>query len=122
MCIRDRSYTVLFDRPTTVNVLIRVTIRGSSTVDDPGAAIRESVQRYARGDIDGEEGFTVGADVSPFEISAAINVDNPSLFITRVEVAMKEDTPVYSTDTLDIALNQIAAIEADSDITVVITS
>ena len=64
----------------------------------------------------------MGADVSPFEISAAINVDNPSLFITRVEVAMKEDTPVYSTDTLDIALNQIAAIEADSDITVVITS
>ena len=115
-----QSYTVKFDRPAMVNMLIRVTIQGTSPVEDPGQAIRESIQRYARGDIDGEDGFTVGTDVSPFEISAAVNVENPSLFITKVEVARKVDSPTYSTDTFTIAINQIAAIEALSDITVVI--
>ena len=117
-----QTYTVMFDRPTAINMLVRVTIQGSSTVEDPGEAIRDSVIRYANGEIQGEDGFSIGTDVSPFELSSAINFDNPSLFITNVEVAMKSETPDYSNDTFTIAINQLAAIEFRTDITVVIMS
>lgn len=107
-----QTYTVKFDRPDTVSMLVRVTARADSSLDDPSSIIRNSVLEYAAGEIDGEEGFIVGGDVSPFEISSAINRDNPSLFITKVEVSENLETPVYSTDTFEIGLDSIATINA----------
>ena len=94
-------------------------VRRTSNVSDPITAVRESVLRYARGEIPGEEGFTVGNDVSPFEIAGAVNVDNPAVYVTRVEVAEAGQSPAYSTNVLPIALNEVATITAP-DIVVVI--
>ncbi len=116
----NQAYTVRFDRPTTTNVLIRVTIRDLNSIDSPFTAVRQSILRYAAGQISGEEGFTVGRDVSPFEIAAAVNNESPSLFVTLCEVAVKVQTPTYSSNTLAIPLNQIAAIETETDITIVV--
>ena len=115
-----QEYTVLFDRPTTINMLVRVTIRNLETIENPISSIRNIIIRYSQGLIEGEEGFTVGRDVSPFEISGAIAREAPSVFITLVEVAMKQDTPSYQSTNFPIALDQIAAIEDSTDITVVI--
>jgi hypothetical protein len=90
------------------------------TTSNPTAALQKSILSYAAGQMLDETGFVVGSDVSPFEISGAVNRENPALFVVKVEIATKGGTPVYSTDTLIININQLAAIEYQSDITVVI--
>ena len=62
----------------------------------------------------------VGSDVSPFEIAGAVNRDNPQLFVSLCEVAVKMENPTYQSTTLTITLAQIARIQIDQDITVVI--
>ena len=115
-----QNYTVLFDRPTPTAVAVRIMVRRSADVTDPVTASRSSVLRYAAGEIPGEDGFVVGADVSPFEMSGAINSDNPSLFVERVEVDDNLQTPVWSTDVLEIPLNGIATV-AEGNITVIVS-
>ena len=115
-----QNYTVLFDRPTPTAVAVRIMVRRSADVTDPVTASRSSVLRYATGEIPGEDGFVVGADVSPFEMSGAINSDNPSLFVERVEVDDNLQTPVWSTDVLEIPLNGIATV-AEGNITVIVS-
>ncbi len=118
--ISGQIYTVLFNRPTPQGVAVRVMVRGNSQVSDPITAVRDSILRYARGEIPGEAGFVIGVDISPFEISAAINTDNPGLFVTRCEVAEAQQAPVYSTNTLTIEINEIATINAASILVIVV--
>lgn len=108
-----QAYTVNFDRPTPRGILIKVTTTNGSTTD-----IQNAVLAYAAGTVDGIAGFTVSSDVSPFEISAAIVNQFPAYFIKKVEISY--DTVVsYTTDTLAIAVNEIAFTNV-SYITVVI--
>ena len=115
-----QTYTVRFDRPTSRPVAIRATVRRSSSVSDPITAVRESVLRYARGEIPGEPGFLVGSDVSPFEIAGAINIDNPAVFVARLEVANAGQSPTYSTNILTISLNEVATINAPDVVVVIV--
>ena len=115
-----QQYTVRFDRPTALSVAVRCMVRRVSSVSDPITAVRTSVLRYARGEIGGEEGFTVDADVSPFEIASAVNSDNPTIFITRCEVAAAGPSPVWSTNVFPIALNQIATLIASNIVVVIV--
>ena len=114
-----QNYTVNFDRPTPSAVAIRATVRRTSQVADPITTVRDSILRYARGEIRGEDGFVIGADVSPFEISGAVNSDTPAIFVTRLEVALAEQTPAYSTNTLIIATDGIATIATGNIVVVV---
>lgn len=104
-----QAYDVKFDRPTSVGVAARVTVRNPSGIVDVQAAVRKAVLDYAAGLIDGESGFVVGADVSPFEIGGAVARQLPSLFVTKCEVAT---TPglVWALDNIVITINQIATI------------
>ena len=115
-----QTYIVRFDRPTAQAVSVRAMVRRTSNVSDPITAVRESVLRYARGEIPGEEGLTVGADVSPFEIAGAVNRDNPAIFVTRCEVAAAGQSPAFSTNVLPIALNQIATVIAQNIVVVIV--
>lgn len=105
-----QTYTVKFDRPAVVAVLARVTLRqGTSTADLP-TAVPQAVVDYSQGKIDGMSGFVVGAQVSPFEIAAAVAAELPGAFVSKVEVALSGASPVYQTTELAIAINQIASI------------
>lgn len=105
-----QSYTVRFQRPTTVAMAVRLMVRRTSNVSDPITAARESVLRYARGEIPGETGFSIGSDVSPFEVASAVNRDNPAIFVVRSEVAAAAQTPAWSTDTFTIDTDELATI------------
>lgn len=107
--VSGQAYTVRFDRPTAVPMLIRVTVRANSSVANPTAAVRDAIMKYASGQSEGETGFTVGTDVSPFEIGAAVGREVPALFVTLVEVATVA-VPTYQTTTYAIAINQLASI------------
>jgi len=115
-----QTYTVKFDRPTEIAILVKVTSSGDS------AAIIQAVLDYAAGliEITGTngvesnlQGFIIGLDVSPFEIAGAIMSENPGIFLNKVEVSYA-DSISYTTNTLAIAINEIATIDAAS-ITVV---
>jgi hypothetical protein len=97
-----------------------VYINAGSAVADPVTATKNAILDYANGDVDGENGFQVGIDVSPFELSYAVNVANVGIFVTKIEIAYDVMGPVYATDTLAIAIDEVATI-IESGIQVIIT-
>lgn len=116
-----QTYNVSFDRPTVLPVLVRVTMRqGSSTANLP-SAVPQAVVDYASGLVDGDPGFTVGTQVSPFDIAGAVSAEVPGAFVSKVEVAFAGLTPVYQTTELAIAINQKASVSLGT-VTVVIVS
>ena len=115
----QQTYPVKFDRGTNNDILIRVTANVPTSVTDPTGTIRQLVLDYAAGTIGDGGGFILDADVAPFEIGAAINQQNPLIFIRNIEIALKEATPTYSAAVYPIAINQKAAI-LETDITVTI--
>jgi uncharacterized phage protein gp47/JayE len=113
-----QTYEVKFDRPDEVAVQTRVTIRPSSSIADPVQAVKDAVLAYANGELDEEPGFTVGTDVSPFEIAGAINRQYPTLYVQKVEVSLASPTS-WTTDPITIEVFEIASIVSGA-ITVVI--
>lgn len=109
-----QTYSVKFDRPDVISILIRVTTSNGNT-----ANIQQVILDYVAGLLPGLAGFVVGADVSPFEISGAIMSVYPSYFISKVEVSVLSPI-VYSTDTLTIEVDEIAYTQL-SYITVVVS-
>lgn len=106
-----QTYSVQFDRPSEIGILVRVTSPNGNS-----ANIIQSVLDYANGliEITGTNGvisnvpgFVVGADVSPFEIAAAIVSENPGTYVSKVEVSLT--SPIsYTTNTLPIGVSEQA--------------
>lgn len=111
-----QTYPVRFDRPSTVLIYVRVTIR--ATPLDAESLVRNSIINYANGMNDGEPGFAVGEDVSPFELAGAINQAEPRLFVMKVELST-DGGATYTTEDAPIGITQVAAVTSNS-ITVVV--
>lgn len=110
-----QSFPVKFDRPTAKPITTRVsyTVVGSIS-GDPVTLIKQAVVDYANGLLEnGEEGFVLGEDVSPFEIAAAVNYRVPGLFISKVEIADQATTPTWTVVTKAIGLKEKATIDLD---------
>ena len=114
-----QSYDVLFDRPTETAIGVQVTIASGSDVIDPPTAVRDAILNYAQGLAAPEPGFTVGADVSPWELAGAVNCANPTIFVNEVGLTTNLTTPVYTADIIDIPLNGIATL-ASGNIMVIV--
>ncbi|SUW63488.1 Uncharacterized homolog of phage Mu protein gp47 [Buttiauxella agrestis] len=117
-----QSSKVKFDRPTAKPVMVKFTVvaKGIGT-GDPASLIKDTIIKYASGQLEnGEEGFVLGVDVSPFELSAAANTASPQIFIKSVEISLKAVAPTWSKDDIEIGLNEKATIQVD-DILVVTT-
>lgn len=114
-----QTYDVALYRPTDVPILCVVTVSDTGSVVDPTAAIKEVIVDYANGEIEGEVGFVVGADVSPFELSGAVTKVYPSIFVDQVEIdTVAGGSP--STAVVPITLLEQASI-TEANISVVIT-
>lgn len=114
-----QTTVVKFDRPTPVPMLARATIRlQNSVVSNPEQLTKNAILTYAAGEMEGEPGFVVGASVSPFELSAAVNVLALGIFVVNMEIK-EVSGPDWETTTIEIDLNEIATIN-ESSITVVI--
>lgn len=96
-----QPYDIKFQRPTEVPIYMTVTVRANGTVGDPVSLVQEAILSYAGGGQEGENGFEVGGDVSPFEISAAINRDQPQMFVQGVTIG----TAIDAQSTASIAIN-----------------
>lgn len=109
--VTNVPYVVKFARPSDVILLIRVTI---STSKLPAQTlIPEYVMNYVNGLLPGDVSFTVGSSVSPFEIAAAINHQEPSFNIRKVEISLN-GSGTWSADVYNIASNEIARTQLSS--------
>lgn len=111
-----RKYQVKFDRPEEVNVFVRVTAQSNTL--DLQTIIPDLVMNYVNGFLEGDTSFRVGADVSPFEISGAINQQQPYISVRNIELSTGGG--IWSSSTLEIAPNQIALTQAGSISVVVV--
>lgn len=106
-----QTYPVRFERPTPVLLYISATIR--ATPLDAESLVRNAIINYANGLNDGEPGFAVGEDVSPFELAGAINQAEPRLFVMKVEISTDGGT-TYTTNDAVIDITQVAAVTSNS--------
>jgi hypothetical protein len=92
---------VKFDRPAEIQIWIRVTIK-PTTISNPEQVIIDAVLKYANGEIEGEKGFVVGGDVSPYEISGAINIETVGIIVTNVELSLNGADYFLATHPIEI--------------------
>jgi hypothetical protein len=111
-----QSYNVLFDRPTYVPMLIRVTARQGNFVGSLSSAISNAVLAFGSNTVSentstdlGIVGFVVGSDVSPFEIAGAIQAQVPGCKVSKVEVSTVAANSYQTTDIV-FAINQKATV------------
>jgi uncharacterized phage protein gp47/JayE len=114
-----QTYPVKFDRPTAVPFLVKATVSVNTSSVDPQVAVADAILQYAAGEISGETGLIVGNSVSCFELAGAVTALYPGIFIHNMQTATNLVSPVYNSDEIPIAINQIATVDAGS-ITVVI--
>lgn len=117
--ISGQSIVVQFDRPEIKPKQVRITVKSTVGVDQRDA-IKNAIVDYANGLIDGEAGFVVGGNVSPFEIAAAVNEQVPNVFVRKCEIAEFSATPEYTTDTIETAIFEKASITESNIIVVVV--
>lgn len=102
-----QTYSVSFARPTEIDISVKVTIRSGTSLTDPETAVKNSIVAYANGEMGDESGFTVGNNVSPFELAGAVNQQNPSIFVKLVEISADGGGTWQSTE-YAIALDEVA--------------
>jgi len=105
-----QDYAIRFDRPAEIQIFARITVRPSSF--DAQTLIPNIIEEYVNGDLEGDSGLTVGRDVSPWELSGAINQVQPMLYVSKVELST--DGITYSTNNLPIALDEVARLPIGS--------
>ncbi|MDM3594232.1 hypothetical protein O9396_14105 [Proteus mirabilis] len=89
-----------------MTIFCKVTVKKSSF--DAQTIIPDALEKWSHGEIEGDNGLVVGRDVSPFEISAAVNAVEPHLFVTKVELST--DGKNWNIALIPIAINQIARL------------
>ncbi|QIQ61328.1 hypothetical protein V039C_0050 [Vibrio phage V039C] len=112
------SIPVNFDRPSDVPIKIEVTANLVSSIDVI-TQIKSGVQEWAAANIDGYKGCSLANDISPFEISSALNeyFNAPTIYVKKVRVTTVVDNS-FATDDIPINLWEKASIN-NSDITVI---
>lgn len=106
--ITGQVYPVQFDRPTEVPIFVRVTVRGGASYPDVPGIVRQSMVDYANGLQEGEDGFIVGGDVSPFELAGAVNREAPTIFVQNL--LLSTDNITFSAVTISITIKQLATL------------
>lgn len=113
--LSGQTYSVQFDRPVEVVRFARITVK--PTPLDAQTIVKQAVLAYINGELDGEMGLVVGADISTFELAGAVNQVEPRIFVSKVELSA--DGITWSTNSVTIAINEVARI-SESSITVVV--
>ncbi len=100
----DAPYIATIQRPELIDIYIRITAKVISTGQNAVTTIKEAILNYANG-LTEDSGFSVGNDVSSFELSASTSVQT-GFFVTSVETSL--DNVSFSSATRTIELNQKA--------------
>lgn len=112
-------YPVTFMRPEETAIDIAITVsRQDYSGADLSDRVKDAILQWYNGEIDGVDGIKIGKAVSPFEISAAVSVVLPDIFISDVKIAEHGETPAATT--LTFGRVHKATVD-ESNITVTVT-
>ena len=111
-------YDVLFTRMEPIQVLVNVVASKGSYTGDVQIGCVDGILAYAN---DGVGGLAMGVDVSPFELSGAINILHPGIFVKSVTISYGPPAaPVFSTNELPIELWERAIIQSGNIVVTVV--
>lgn len=105
--VTGQVYPVKFQRPSLINVWATFTVNQGTYVGNPSAAIKAAVLSYANGEVDGEAGFQIGADVTAFELAGAVARVAPGLLIKAATIG---NAPTPTGTLVDILTGELAVI------------
>lgn len=109
---------VRFDRATEKPVRCSIEVRvaqSQNSVED----VTQAILDYANGLVEGETGFSLGLDASPFEVASAVNLQLPNVFVKRCQLGLVGGP--LSTDTIENEIFEKATI-VRGDIAVIIVT
>jgi len=98
-----QDITVLFDRPSEIILLARITVRIAPSSSATTSQIQQAVYDYASAN------FAVGVNVSPYELIGAAS-QILGVYVTLSEIA-PASTGVYQTTEIAIAIDEIATMQ-----------
>jgi len=107
-------YTVLFDRPNPIDILVKVYVTDNGASVDYQDEITNDILNYANGSLFsqyGLRGLTAGVSVSVFQLAQAIQIQSPRIFINLIQITLASSIS-YSTD--EIVLNVFEKANLDS--------
>lgn len=108
---------VQFDRPAEIQVFVRFTVAASAL--DVQNIIPDAVISYRDGELPGDRGFTVGKEVSPFELAGAVHQVEPSIFVSKVELST-DGGGTWSTNSVPVAIDEVARVTRSSVLVVTV--
>ena len=108
----QQQYEVSFQRPTEVQIDVKVYVRISTGTGDVTGTIKQAIQEYQEGMVENIDGLQIGVSVSPFEIASAINIRVPGVFVQQVQIAKHGEA--LSTAAIAISIAEIARISGDN--------
>ena len=114
-----QSMDVLFDTPNPINVYVNVSVVIITPIQDPAAAIQQAILNYVAGLVDGVVGLGVGSNVSPFEISGAIAIQFPGVYVQSLQISLSPGSGFAATEIV-IQKYQIANIPLNNIVVVVL--
>jgi hypothetical protein len=102
--ISGQTINVLWDAPDIVSIGVEITVYLYTPVQDYVTTVTNAILNYASGGVDGLQGLVVGHDVSPFEISAAVGIQYPGVYVTNCLIsnltAVMQNGVLNGTDTV----------------------
>lgn len=111
-------YVVTFNRPEIVDFKISISVKNVNySGSDLVSEIKQAIINWANGQVSGVDGISIGQDISPFEISAAVSDQIAEIYVKNCQIALLEDS--LSTDELSFTISQIGRI-LDNNITVMV--
>lgn len=81
------------EKPVKCTIEVRVS-QSQNAVED----VTQAILDYAEGIVEGEPGFALGLDASPFEVASAVNAQLPNVFVKKCQLGLIGGA--FSTDTI----------------------
>lgn len=91
-------YRVKWTKPIIYDVYVNISVAQATSVTSPQPAVQAAIMAYANGELQGEPGFVIGANVSAFELAGAVSRQLPGLYTKNCAVCVLphgSPAPVY---------------------------
>jgi hypothetical protein len=91
-------YRVKWTTPIMYDCYVNISVQQSTSVSAPVQSVQNAIMNYATGQVQGEQGFVVGANVSAFEVAGTVARQLPGLYVKNCAIACVpkgSSAPVY---------------------------
>lgn len=94
----DLFYRVKWTNPILYDCYVNISVAQATSVTSPEPAVQAAIMAYVNGELQGEPGFVISANVSAFELAGAVSRQLPGLYTKNCAVCVLpagSPPPVY---------------------------